>query len=111
MDGVQEEKKKGEIETYNGDHEEGMDETIEKLQAWRDELPYNKKRYTMIVLFTVLILIVVYMGYAYGGLKVCTSMDGVFDQLRFECHPSEYEPSKFNDVGMPFTAPSIPIQK
>lgn len=63
-------------------------------------MPY--KRYIMIIGFTLLILLVVFLGFAVGGLKVCEDLDGVLD-ADFKCHPN-YKPNetKVLPSGQPF---------
>ena len=47
-------------------------------------MPYQK--YIMIGGLIILIFLVVFLGYAYGGLKVCDDLDGLLDD-KFKCHP------------------------
>lgn len=82
---------------------EVTDDIKDALFKWRDELPYNKKRYIIITLFTTLIMLVVFLGIAYGGMKVCSDLDGILDST-FKCHPNFYtQQRQFDAVGMPFT--------
>ena len=65
----------------------------DKLGFIRDKLmPYQ--RYIMIVGLTILILLVVYLGYARGALDVCNDLGGRLEikVLNVECHPSHYTP-------------------
>jgi len=95
------------IETYDDDDfEKNFGKYITK---WRDDLPYNRKRYIMIIGFTILVMLVVYLGYAYGGLKVCSQLDGILDS-NFTCHPYYNPTSELDAVGMPFVIPNISIQ-
>lgn len=56
-----------------------------KLEYIKNKLwPYQK--YIMIVGILMLIMIVVFLGYAYGGMKVCSELDGILDD-KFKCHP------------------------
>ena len=102
-----EERKEKEVETYNED--DVTDSVTNYITKFRDELPYNKKRYLMIILFIVLIMLVVYLGYAYGGLKVCSDLDGILDS-DFKCHPDFNPVKRFDSVGMPFTLPNISVE-
>jgi len=68
---------------------EVTDNWIEELDRIRDKLmPYQRP--IMIVGIIILIFLVVFMGYAYGGLKVCSELDGLLDKS-FKCHPN-YKP-------------------
>lgn len=97
------------VEFYDDDEE--IDRSWKELQKFRDNLPYNYKRYTMIIGFTILVMIVVWLGYAYGGLKVCSQLDGVLDS-DFICHPNYAPPiNNVNNVGMPFTIPNIIVDE
>ncbi len=65
-------------------------------------MPYH--RYIMIGGFTILIFLVVFLGFAYGGMKVCSQLDGILDN-KFKCHPGyeldlmyNQEPSLFTDL-------------
>ena len=88
-------------------------EFIDSLAKWRDELPSNKIRYTMIVGFTILILLVVYLGYAYGIAKVCGQVGGTIVK-GLTCLPDLNQTTQsvqtFDSVGMPFRIPNITIQ-
>ena len=76
------------------DPEVGADSVAEWLREWRDNLPYNQRRYVLIVGFTLLILLVVFLGYARGAWDVCSDLGGKMDGklLHIECHPSQYNP-------------------
>ena len=66
--------------------ENDFDEASEKLNILRRKLmPWQKE--IMITLFIILILLVVFLGYAYGGMKVCSDLDGILDD-KFKCHPN-----------------------
>jgi len=68
---------------------EVTDNWTDELIRWRTKLmPYQ--RYIMIGGITILIFLVVFLGYASGGLKVCNDLDGVLDN-KFKCHPN-FEP-------------------
>ena len=78
--------------------EEEMNNIFEKLIPWHKQI--------MMGGMVVLITLVVFLGYAYGGLKVCSELDGVLDS-GFKCHPN-YEPPvrQFDNVGQPFKIPT-----
>lgn len=86
------------------EQEEGMDD--EASIAWLERFKDRWHREITIILFIVLIILVMFMAYAVGGLKVCSDLDGVLDS-GFKCHPN-YEPPKsfFDNVGQPFIIPS-----
>ena len=71
----------------------------DKLGFIRDKLdPYQ--RYIMIVGFTILIILVVYLGYARGALDICNDLGGRLevDMMKVKCHPSQYTPQiQFRD--------------
>ena len=69
------------------------DNTAEELNRWADKLmPYQ--RYIMIVGFIILVLLVVYLGYARGALDVCNDLGGRLEVniLGIKCHPGHYNP-------------------
>lgn len=70
---------------------EGMDKTMRFL------MPYH--RYIMIGGIIILIMLVVFLGFAYGGLKVCRDLDGLLDD-RFQCHPN-YKPQMIGSGRQP----------
>lgn len=71
------------------------DNVSEEIERLRDKLmPYQ--RYIMIIGIIVLILLVVFLGYAYGGLKVCSELDGLLDKS-FKCHPN-YKPEPIYNI-------------
>ena len=70
------------------------DWTEEAARIRKKFLPYH--RYIMIGGFTILIFLVVYLGYAYGGLKVCSDLDGLLDK-DFKCHPN-YKPDIYDPL-------------
>lgn len=62
------------------------DDVAEELNRFRQKfMPYQ--RYIMIIGIIILIFLVVFLGYAYGGLKVCADLDGLLDKS-FKCHPN-----------------------
>lgn len=66
------------------DDPDNTDTLTEELEKFRDKMmPYQK--YIMITGIIILIMLVVFLGYAYGGLKVCSSLDGLLDN-KFKCH-------------------------
>lgn len=92
------------------------DGSSEELTQWfndiRDRMdPY--RRYIMIGGFIILITLVVYLGYALGGLRVCADLDGLLDS-EFKCHPDfiNQQRLKMDAVGQPFNilykADSVP---
>ena len=67
------------------------DTITEAITEWKNELPYNTRRYIMIVGFTILIILVVYLGYARGALDVCNDLEGRLEVgWKIECLPSQY---------------------
>ncbi len=62
----------------------------DKLGFIRDKFdPYQK--YIMIVGLTILILLVVYLGYARGALDICNDLGGRLEVgWKIVCHPSQY---------------------
>lgn len=72
---------------------DGIGEELEKFR--QKFMPYQ--RYIMIVGIIILIFLVVFLGYAYGGLKVCSDLDGLLDS-KFKCHPN-YTPQQTNRHG------------
>ena len=59
----------------------------------RKFMPYH--RYIMIGGITILIFLVVFLGFAYGGMKVCSQLDGILDN-KFKCH-LDYSPEPVYD--------------
>ncbi len=86
------------------------DAAAEWLVKWRNELPYNIKRYTMIVGFIILVLLVVYLGYARGALDVCNDLGGRLEikVVNIQCHPDQYNITPLNDDT--FIVPRLPIE-
>ncbi len=70
--------------------EPDWEDVVDKLDFIRDKfMPYQ--RYIMIVGFTILIILVVYLGYARGALDVCNDLGGRLEVGReIVCHPSHY---------------------
>ncbi len=66
-----------------------VEEVVEGLVRLRDRLmPYQRP--IMIGGFIILIILVVFLGFAYGGMKVCSQLDGILDS-GFKCHPNYYD--------------------
>ncbi len=74
------------------------DTWVQQIELWRQKcMPYQ--RYIMIIGIITLIFLVVFLGYAYGGLKVCTDLDGLLDE-DFKCHP-DYTPERTYNSPIP----------
>lgn len=58
-------------------------------------MPYQRQ--IMIVGMIILIFLVVFLGYARGGLDVCRSLDGLLDS-KFKCHPNYYSDLEQNSL-------------
>ena len=85
------------------DDPEITDTAIEEINMRLDKLlPY--KRQIMIAGFIILILLVVFLGFALGGLKVCSDLDGLLDD-KFKCHPNYY-----NDTQSPIIEPDFKLE-
>ena len=88
-----------------------MFNTMDKI---RDKLePY--KRYIMIGGFTMLILLVVYLGYARGSLDVCNDLGGRLEVgWDIHCQPGHYDTPPAQEgvdaVGQRFVIPDIIIE-
>ncbi len=90
------------------DPEEDAHDYSKELGAIMDRfMPYQRQ--IMIVGSIILVMLVVYLGFALGGLKVCSDLDGLLDS-KFKCHPN-YTTSMRNTnmVGNPFNIPNITI--
>ena len=88
------------IDIEPSDDPEVTDEIGEEVTRQLDKLlPY--KRQIMITGFIILVLLVVFMGFALGGLKVCSDLDGLLDS-EFKCHPSYYNTTP-NIIGSNFS--------
>ncbi len=88
--------------------EEQIDKEMKVFYRLRDKLmPYQKE--IMIVGMLILIALVVFLGFAYGGMRVCSDLDGVLDD-KFRCHPNYYNETKSFDVaGQIFMIPIVNI--
>ena len=67
----------------------------EVVRLMRKLLPYQRP--IMIVGMIILIFLVVFLGYARGGLDVCRSLDGLLDP-KFKCHPNYYSDLEQNSL-------------
>ena len=68
---------------------EEADKVHDALIGFRERMmPYQS--YIMITGIIILIMLVVFLGFAYGGMKVCSDLDGVLDN-KFKCHPDFYK--------------------
>ena len=72
------------------DHDEMAD--LDNIRA--KFMPYQ--RYIMIVGLIIMIMLVVFLGFAYGSARVCNQLGGFLDD-RFKCHldcnPSSDDPN------------------
>jgi len=93
--------------------EEGVRDTDDDIEAemdgfykLRDKLmPWHKQ--IMIGGIIILISLVVFLGYAYGGLVVCAELDGLLD-ADFKCHPYFFnETIAFDADGLEYSYPPI----
>ena len=66
-----------------------VEEALDQLYTLRERfMPYQRP--IMIGGMIILIALVVFLGFAYGGMKVCSQLDGVLDS-GFKCHPNYYD--------------------
>ncbi len=89
--------------------EEDMPLILSALNKFRDRMrPYQ--RWIMITGFIILVMLVVYMGYARGALDVCNDLGGrlEIDIVHIVCHPGQYNPSVSDPLGN--TLPDFVIQ-
>tara|TARA_R100000750_G_C2317183_1_gene84864 strand:- start:555 stop:869 length:315 start_codon:yes stop_codon:yes gene_type:complete len=77
--------------------------TNDELNKAFDKL-MSYKRPIMIWGFIILVLLVVFLGFAFGGLKVCNQLDGLLDS-KFKCHPNYY-----NDTIVISTPPGLNLE-
>lgn len=71
-----------------------MEENDEDLSPIIDKIMIYRKP-IMIVLFIILVMLVVFLGYAYGVASTCDKLGGSFNQQYVSCHldtPEEEEP-------------------
>lgn len=83
------------------------DTDFTELERLRDKfMPWQRE--IMIVGMIILITLVVLLGVAYGGMKVCNELDGILDD-KFKCHPN-YTSTRENNVdrvGQKFVIPKL----
>lgn len=80
-------------EGYDSANDPDVTDTYgEELIRWRDKL-MSYQRYIMIVGFTILIILVVFLGYARGALDVCNDLGGRLEinWMMPKCHPDYYK--------------------
>ena len=71
------------------------DDVAKEAFRIRDKLrPWNKQ--IMITLSIILIMLVVFMGFAMGGEVVCRDLEGLLDS-KFKCHPGFYNQTDIDD--------------
>lgn len=84
-----------------------IDDDFKELNRLRAKfMPWQRE--IMIVGMILLIALVIFLGVAYGGMKVCADLDGILDD-KFRCHPN-YTTSQgdnLNAVGQRFVIPDI----
>ncbi len=88
------------------DDPEVQDDIEDKLNYIRDKfMPYQRQ--IMIVGIIILIVLIVFLGVAYGGMRVCSDLDGLLDS-KFKCHPN-YSPvtNELDSVRQPFVIPDF----
>ncbi len=92
------------------DYEEPDIEGPKRLFELRDRLmPYQRE--IMLTGMIILIALVVFLGFARGGLEVCNSVGGYFN-WKLECHPQSLNWTKgidncYDDVGQRFIVPKF----
>jgi len=89
----------------------GVDDSDQEFEKLVDKLMVYQKQ-IMMGGFIVLFILVVFLGYAVGGLKVCSDLDGLLDS-GFKCHPGFYNQTRgmmFDSAGQPFQIPDVIIQ-
>ena len=66
-----------------------MDEelTSSDIQEVVDKVPLHQRKYVVLGCLTILIALVVVLGFAYGSARVCSQVDGILDGS-FVCHPN-----------------------
>ena len=83
---------------------------IEPLDRLRDRLmPYQRE--IMLTGMIILIALVVFLGFARGGLEVCNDVGGYFD-WKLKCHPQSFNWTSgtstcYDDVGQRFIIPKL----
>ncbi len=97
-------------ELQQNDNKIDEDIDIGPLDRLRDRLlPYQ--RVIMLTGMIILIALVVFLGFARGGLEVCNSVGGYFD-WKLKCHPFNITElqiidSCYDDVGQTFMVPKF----
>ena len=101
----QKDNKIDEQEEFKADDFKGLYTLKEKLMPWQREI--------MIVGMIILIALVVFLGFARGGLEVCNDVGGYFD-WKLKCHPQLFNWTSgtstcYDDVGQRFIIPNIDL--
>ncbi len=84
--------------------------TIEPLEKLRDKfMPWERE--IMLTGMIILIALVVFLGFARGGLEVCNDVGGYFD-WKLKCHPQSFNWTSgtstcYDDVGQRFIIPKL----
>ena len=92
--------------------EPNIDDSFKRLFELRDRLmPYQRE--IMLTGMFILIALVVFLGFARGGLEVCNSVGGHFD-WKLKCRPllfnwTEGIDTCYDGVGQRFIVPIIDI--
>ncbi len=94
--------------------EEDMDKEdeadMQQLYRLREKfMPYQRE--IMLTGMIILIALVVFLGFARGGLEVCNDVGGYFN-WKLECHPQLFNWTKgidtcYDDVGQRFIVPKL----
>ena len=97
IDSPKQEEKEDEIDRAEVYDEDGVADSINKEvgRVFKRFMPYQRQ--IMIVGMIILIFLVVFLGYARGGLDVCRSLDGLLDP-KFKCHPNYYSDLEQNSL-------------
>ena len=106
--------RKENIPSKMGQEEEDMDKEDEadmrQLYRLREKfMPYQRE--IMLTGMIILIALVVFLGFARGGLEVCNSVGGYFN-WKLECHPQLFNWTSgigtcYDDVGQTFMVPKF----
>ena len=97
---------KSDLSRPNYSPNDDKDDIEDHLNSIRDKFaPYQRQ--IMIVGTIILIMLVVFLGVAYGGMRVCSDLDGLLDN-KFKCHPN-YSPivNELAIAGRPLGIPSM----
>ena len=74
--------------------DEDITEGLKELNRFRDKfMPYQ--RYIMIVGIIIMIILVVFLGYAYGSARVCNQVGGLLNNklvCHLDCNPPPKPP-------------------